>query len=143
MASEGNLATTEGDRGEKGEEAKSNEKKNKGGFFSSLFPSKSPPKGMWLWSRQFLIIVLSPSPSSSPSPSPSPSLPSDGQYYARLPLDEKRQIYKCGSKFVTLDMIETWSVTRNNISESVSDDVSAQNKSAPFEIKYGPPLYYI
>ena len=33
---------------------------------------------------------------------------SDREYYEKLPLDSKRELYTCGSKYLTLDKIQTW-----------------------------------
>lgn len=40
--------------------------------------------------------------------------------YLRMPLEEKRKFYKCGSKFVTLDQVEAWTVYAERIIKKYS-----------------------
>jgi len=37
-----------------------------------------------------------------------PSEARDREYYEKLSLDSKRALYTCGSKYLTLDKIQTW-----------------------------------
>ena len=48
----------------------------------------------------------------------------DRHFYEKLTLEEKRKLYKCKSRYITLKEIETWADTRKKIGKGshYSDD---------------------
>lgn len=41
----------------------------------------------------------------------------DKEYWLKMPIEKKRGFYKCKSRYLTLDKIETWDVTRRRVGE--------------------------